>query len=254
VADGAPPRPAVAVTCHRSYAKPDPDEVSRVPAEVRNVASTIMVQALNTGTRPVEIRHAGFVLENLSPYRVGAHQHAPELEQALERKGKKQELAKVRHAYQMASFAVARQSEPLGLCHAVLCAKNLVGDEPFAVMLGDNLFDPDTPNLPRMIELHEKYGSSVLSLFECTPQQVSSYGIVAVENVEADAVKVTHLVEKPALDEAPSNLAVDGCYILTPDIFEILEKTPPGRGGEIQLHCDDATPRGHARRQGLNEK
>ena len=159
----------------------------------------------------------------------------PELEQALERKGKKQELAKVRHAYQMASFAVARQSEPLGLGHAVLCAKNLVGDEPFAVMLGDNLFDPDTPNLPRMIELHEKYGSTVLSLFECTPQQVSSYGIVAAEDVEADAVKVTHLVEKPAPEEAPSNLAVDGCYILTPDIFEILEKTPPGRGGEIQL-------------------
>lgn len=159
----------------------------------------------------------------------------PELEQVLEHKGKKKELAEVRHANQMASFAFVRQAEPLGLGHAVLCAKDLVGDEPFAVLLGDNLFDPKTPNLPRMFELHEKYGGSVLSLFECLPEQVSSYGIVAVEDVEADAVKVTHLVEKPEPDEAPSNLAVDGCYVLTPDIFPILEQTGPGRGGEIQL-------------------
>src|SRR5271165_4690931 len=90
----------------------------------------------------------------------------PELEQTLERKGKKKELAEVRRVQQMASYAVVRQAEPLGLGHAVLCAKNLVGDEPFAVMLGDNLFDPTTPNLPRMIEIYEKYNSSVLSLFE----------------------------------------------------------------------------------------
>lgn len=159
----------------------------------------------------------------------------PELEQTLERKGKKKELAEVRRIYQMASFSVVRQPEPLGLGHAVLTAKNLVGDEPFAVMLGDNLFDPTTPNLPRMIEIHEKYGSSVLSLFPCTREQVSSYGIVAAQDVEDDVVKVNYLVEKPAPDEAPSTLAVDGCYILTPDIFEILERTPAGRGGEIQI-------------------
>lgn len=159
----------------------------------------------------------------------------PEMEQVLERRGKKKELETIRQVQRMASYAVVRQSEPLGLGHAVLCAKDLVGDEPFAVMLGDNLFDPETPNLPRMIELHEKYNASVLSLFECTAKEVSSYGIVAAEDVEDDAVKVTHLVEKPAPEEAPSRLAVDGCYILTPDIFEILEQTPPGRGGEIQL-------------------
>jgi UTP--glucose-1-phosphate uridylyltransferase len=159
----------------------------------------------------------------------------PELEQTLERKDKKKELAEVRRIYQMASFSVVRQPEPLGLGHAVLTARKLVGDEPFAVMLGDNLFDPATPNLPRMIEIHEKYGSSVLSLFQCTREQLSSYGIVAAQDVEDDVVKVNYLVEKPAPDEAPSNLAVDGCYILTPDIFEILERTPPGRGGEIQI-------------------
>jgi UTP--glucose-1-phosphate uridylyltransferase len=159
----------------------------------------------------------------------------PELEQTLERKGKQKELAEVRRVYQMASFAMVRQPEPLGLGHAVLTAKNLIGDEPFAVMLGDNLFDPETPNLPRMIEIYEKYGSSVLSLFPCSREQVSSYGIVAAQDVADDVVKVSYLVEKPSPDEAPSNLAVDGCYILTPDIFEILEKTPAGRGGEIQL-------------------
>ncbi|HEX4204465.1 MAG TPA: UTP--glucose-1-phosphate uridylyltransferase GalU [Ktedonobacteraceae bacterium] len=159
----------------------------------------------------------------------------PELEQMLEQKGKLKELEEVRRIDRLASFAFVRQSEPLGLGHAVLCAKQLVGDEPFAVMLGDNLFDPETPNLPRMIEIYEQYGSSVLSLFECAADQVSSYGIAAVDNLSADTVKVNHLVEKPAPEEAPSNLAVDGCYILTPDIFTILEQTPPGRGNEIQL-------------------
>jgi UTP--glucose-1-phosphate uridylyltransferase len=159
----------------------------------------------------------------------------PELEQTLERKGKRKELAEIRRVYQMASFAVVRQPEPLGLGHAILTAKNLVGDEPFAVMLGDNLIDPATPNLPRMIEIHEKYGSSVLSLFTSPLDQISSYGVVAAEDVADDVVKINYLVEKPSPEEAPSNLAVDGCYILTPDIFEILEKTPPGRGGEIQL-------------------
>src|SRR5579884_4021862 len=159
----------------------------------------------------------------------------PELEQALERKGKKKELDLVRDAQRMASFTFVRQSEPLGLGHAVLCAKDVVGDEPFAVMLGDNLFDPSTPNLPRLIELHEKHKGSVLSLFECPPAQVSSYGIVAVEDIDTDTVKVNHLIEKPKPEQAPSNLAVDGCYVLTPDIFSILEQTPPGSGGEIQL-------------------
>lgn len=159
----------------------------------------------------------------------------PELEATLERKGKKRELEELHRIEKMASYIAVRQAQPLGLGHAILCAKNLVGDEPFVVMLGDNLVAPETPCLPRMIELHEQYGSSVLSLFTCPPEQISAFGVAAVENVASDAVKVNFLVEKPKREEAPSNLAVDGRYIMTPDIFALIEQTPPGAGGEIQV-------------------
>ncbi len=156
----------------------------------------------------------------------------PELEEVLERKEKLKELEELRHVQSMASYLSVRQSEALGLGHAVLCAKEAVGDEPFFVMLGDDLVAPETPCLPRMVEIYEKYGGSVLSLFISPPEQISSFGIAAVEELGSDTVRVKHLVEKPPLEEAPSNLAVAGRYILTPDIFELLEKTSPG---EIQV-------------------
>jgi UTP--glucose-1-phosphate uridylyltransferase len=159
----------------------------------------------------------------------------PELEEVLERKGKRKELQELREVQSMATYKSTFQPEPLGLGHAVLCAKELVGDEPFIVMLGDDLVDPDTPVLPKMMEVFDRYGASVLSLFQAPPEQISAFGIVAVEELGDDIVKVTHLVEKPPLEEAPSDLAVAGRYILTPDIFALLEKTPPGRGGEIQI-------------------
>jgi UTP--glucose-1-phosphate uridylyltransferase len=159
----------------------------------------------------------------------------PELEQVLERKEKRKELQELRHVQTMATYTAIRQSAALGLGHAVLCAKDLVGDEPFVVMLGDDLVAPETPCLPRMMEIHEQYGGSVLSLFVSPPEQISSFGIVSVEELGSDVVKVTHLVEKPSREEAPSDLAVAGRYILTPDIFKLLEKTPPGAGGEIQI-------------------
>ena len=159
----------------------------------------------------------------------------PELEEVLKRKGKQKELAELQQVQTMATYVSVRQSEPRGLGHAVLCAKELVGDEPFIVMLGDDLVAPETPCLPRMIEVHKQYGASVLSLFQSPREQISSFGIVSVEDVEPDVVKVTHLVEKPSPEEAPSDLAVAGRYILTPDIFTILEQTSPGSGGEIQI-------------------
>ncbi|MGH2509724.1 MAG: UTP--glucose-1-phosphate uridylyltransferase GalU [Ktedonobacteraceae bacterium] len=159
----------------------------------------------------------------------------PELEAILERKGKKRELEELRSIERLASYASVRQAQPLGLGHAILCAKDLVGNEPFVVMLGDNLVAPETPCLPRMIELYERYRSSVLSLFVPPPEQISSFGVAAVEEIENDAVKIHFLVEKPKRDEAPSNLAVYGRYVLTPDIFALLEKTQPGTGGEIQI-------------------
>jgi UTP--glucose-1-phosphate uridylyltransferase len=159
----------------------------------------------------------------------------PELEEALQRKGKLRELEELRYTQSMATYLSVRQPEARGLGHAILCAKELVGDEPFIVMLGDDLVAPETPCFPRMIEIYEQYGGSVLSLFISPPEQISSFGIASVEELGSDTVRVTHLVEKPPLEEAPSNLAVAGRYILTPDIFELLEKTPPGKGGEIQV-------------------
>ncbi|HLJ35821.1 MAG TPA: UTP--glucose-1-phosphate uridylyltransferase GalU [Ktedonobacteraceae bacterium] len=159
----------------------------------------------------------------------------PELETALERKGKRKELEELRHVQTMATYTSVRQPEALGLGHAVLCAKELVGDEPFVVMLGDDLVASETPCLPRMMEIHEQYSGSVLSLVPLPPEIIPTYGIVSVQELGEDVFKVTHLVEKPALEEAPSDLGVAGRYILTPDIFALLEQTPPGKGGEVQI-------------------
>ncbi len=159
----------------------------------------------------------------------------PELEAVLERKGKRKELEELRQLQTMATYTSVRQAEPLGLGHAVLCAKELVGDEPFVVMLGDILIPPETPCLPELIEVYEQYQGSVLSLVPLPPEIIPTYGIAAVEELSSNVLKMTHLVEKPPLDEAPSDLGVLGRYVLTPDIFALLEKTSPGSGGEIQV-------------------
>jgi UTP--glucose-1-phosphate uridylyltransferase len=159
----------------------------------------------------------------------------PELETVLERKGKRKELEELRQLQTMATYTSVRQSEPLGLGHAVLCAKELVGDEPFVVMLGDILIPPETPCLAELIEVYEQYQCSVLSLVPLPPEVIPTYGIASVEELGSNVVKVSHVVEKPPIDEAPSDLGVYGRYVLTPDIFALLEQTPPGRGGEIQV-------------------
>ncbi len=135
----------------------------------------------------------------------------PELEVTLERKGKRKELEELRALQTMATYVTVRQPQPLGLGHAVLCA------------------------IPDLIEVYERYGGSVLSLVPLPPEVIPTYGIAAVQELGDDALKVIHLVEKPTLEEAPSDLGVYGRYILTPDIFALLEQTPPGKGGEIQV-------------------
>ncbi len=159
----------------------------------------------------------------------------PELEAVLERKGKHKELEELRQLQTMAVYTSVRQPEPLGLGHAVLCAKELVGDEPFVVMLGDILIPPETPCLPELIKVYEQYQASVLSLVPLPPEIIPTYGIASVKEFDSHVLRVTHVVEKPPLEEAPSNLGVYGRYVLTPDIFALLEHTPPGRGGEIQV-------------------
>ncbi|KQY23303.1 UTP--glucose-1-phosphate uridylyltransferase [Cellulomonas sp. Root485] len=163
----------------------------------------------------------------------------PELEAALEAKGDLERLAKVRESTDLGHVHFVRQGQPKGLGHAVLQAKHHVGQEPFAVLLGDDLIDERDELLSTMLALQERTGGSVIALLEVPPAQISMYGCAAVEPFDGaadpDQVRITALVEKPPADEAPSNLAIIGRYVLHPAVFEVLENTAPGRGGEIQL-------------------
>ncbi|MFF8911839.1 UTP--glucose-1-phosphate uridylyltransferase GalU [Streptomyces sp. NPDC015032] len=160
-----------------------------------------------------------------------------ELESALARKGDAERLLRVQESSELATMHYVRQGDPKGLGHAVLCAEPHVGDEPFAVLLGDDLIDPRDPLLAHMAEVHERHGGSVVALMEVEPAQVHLYGCAAVapEPVENGVVAVTGLVEKPSAHEAPSNYAIIGRYVLDPAVFDVLRGTGPGRGGEIQL-------------------
>jgi UTP--glucose-1-phosphate uridylyltransferase len=142
----------------------------------------------------------------------------------------------VRESSELATVHYVRQGDPRGLGHAVLCADRHVGDEPFAVLLGDDIIDSRDPLLIRMIEVRQQYGGSVVALMEVDPEQVSQYGSAAVVPTgDKDVVTITDLVEKPVPGSAPSNWIVIGRYVCDPAVFDVLRDTPPGRGGEIQL-------------------
>lgn len=159
-----------------------------------------------------------------------------ELELALEAKGDPARLAAVQEATDLAHVHYVRQGDPRGLGHAVLVAAQHVGDEPFAVLLGDDLIDERDELLTRMLEVQARRGGSVVALMEVPRQQIHLYGCAAAAPTDDDdVVAVSGLVEKPPADEAPSNLAVIGRYVLSPEVFDVLRETPPGRGGEIQL-------------------
>lgn len=158
-----------------------------------------------------------------------------ELEVLLEEKGKTDLLKIVRDISNLVRFSYTRQKEALGLGHAILCAKDLVGNEPFAVFLGDDIIDAKVPAMAQMVEIYKKYRHSVLAVQRVPKDNISSYGVIKEEQVEDGVFKVSDMVEKPRAEDAPSDLAVIGRYILTPDIFDYLEKTKPGKGGEIQL-------------------
>ncbi len=160
----------------------------------------------------------------------------PVVEALLEEKGDTAKLEAVQHATELGEIHYVRQGDPKGLGHAVLRAKTHVGNEPFAVLLGDDLIDERDPLLTTMIEVQAETGGSVIALIEVEPSQISAYGCADISDVDGeDYVRVNKLVEKPSVEEAPSNLAVIGRYVLHPAVFEVLEHTPPGRGGEIQL-------------------
>jgi UTP--glucose-1-phosphate uridylyltransferase len=158
-----------------------------------------------------------------------------ELELELEKSGKAELLELVRDISDMVDIHYIRQKEPRGLGHAIHCAKTFVGNEPFAVLLGDDVVDSKTPCLKQLIDCYSEYKTTILGVQTVANENVSKYGIVDGIHIEDKVYKVKDLVEKPSAEEAPSNVAILGRYIITPEIFNILENTSPGKGGEIQL-------------------
>jgi UTP--glucose-1-phosphate uridylyltransferase len=160
---------------------------------------------------------------------------APELERTLEQKGDYKTLEMLKQIEDMAQVTFTRQPSPRGLGHAILQAKDLVGREPFGVMLPDDLIDNGVPCLRQLMEVYEEHEGSVLAVMHVPPSHVSRYGIIAGEQVAERTWRVSNTVEKPLVGHAPSDLAIVGRYVLTPEIFDLLEQTQPGNGNEIQL-------------------
>lgn len=158
-----------------------------------------------------------------------------ELELELEQKGKDKMLKMVQDISNMVNIHYIRQKEPKGLGHAIYCAKSFIGNEPFAVLLGDDIVDSEKPCLKQLIEAYNEYKTSILGVQEVDKQDTDKYGILDAKYIENRVYKVKDMIEKPKVEEAPSNIAILGRYIVTPDIFDILENQESGKGGEIQL-------------------
>ncbi len=160
--------------------------------------------------------------------------YALELEENLKREGKKVLLQKIQDLNHL-HIAYTRQGHPLGLGHAILCSKLIVKDEPFAVILSDDIIDPDENLLGKMMQHYDERQATILALQKVPKKEVSRYGIIAGKEIEKNLFKISNMIEKPKPSEAPSNIAIIGRYILTPDIFHFIKTTPKGKGGEMQL-------------------
>ena len=211
------------------FSKSVPKEM--LPIVDRPVIDFIVAEAVAAGMDDILIitsRHKKVMEDHFDRF--------PELEVALEAKGKSAELKEIVDITKQANIHFIRQGEALGLGHAIGMAEAHVGDEPFAVLLGDDIMHERAGVLNGMVDAYNNHGNSVVALMEVDPKDISSYGCAAAEPTESDRLfNVTGLVEKPAVEDAPSNLAVMGRYLFTPTIFEEIRKTGPGVGGEIQI-------------------
>jgi UTP--glucose-1-phosphate uridylyltransferase len=207
-----------------------------VPKEIMTLVDRPLVQYTIDEARAAGIKEFIFVTSRGKGALEDYFDHAPQLEQELRKKGK-DALLETLKSTNMESGAIAyiRQHRALGLGHAVWCARRLIADEPFAVMLPDDVIAADTPCLQQMVEAYEQTGGCMVAAMEVPPEKTSSYGILDVEEDMGSVVKIKSMVEKPKADEAPSNLAVIGRYILTPSVLSNLNKMKSGAGGEIQL-------------------
>ena len=206
-----------------------------MPKEMLPVVDRPLIQHVVDEAREAGIEHFIFVTGRNKGVIEDHFDRSVELEENLKGSGKAQLLSQMRHISTLANFCYVRQSEALGLGHAVLCAQRLIGDEPFAVILGDEIIDAPVPGLAQLIHAYKKRHGAVLGVQEVPHQEVNRYGIVSPRAMTAGLHRVEGLIEKPAPAEAPSNLAVIGRYVLPPEIFPILRKTQPGKNGEIQL-------------------
>lgn len=190
----------------------------------------IIEEAINSGIEEI------LIVTGRSKKSIEDHfDRSVELELELEQKGKKEMLKMVQDISNMVNIHYIRQKEPKGLGHAIHCAKSFIGNEPFAVLLGDDIVDSEKPCLKQLIDCYNEYKTTVLGVQEVAKEDTCKYGILDVKHIEDRVYKVKDMVEKPDVDKAPSNIAILGRYIITPAIFDILENQEPGKGGEIQL-------------------
>src|SRR5512147_272248 len=205
-----------------------------VPKELLPIVDTPTIQYIVAEAVAAGVRDVILICARGKDSIVDHFDIAQELEAHLEKAGKLELRDQMRAIAKMANVVTVRQQEPLGLGHAVLCARDLVGDEPFVVMLGDDIIDAPVPAARQLADCYQRHGLGTVALMEVPLQDASMYGIAAGRPVDARTVRIETLVEKPKKDP-PSNLAVIGRYVLPPRVFEILESVAPGAGGEIQL-------------------
>lgn len=206
-----------------------------IPKEMLPIYNKPVIQYVVEEAQRAHIKDVIFVTNRDKNVIEDHFDHNLQLEDVLERAGKLDKLEEVRRVAEMVNILSVRQKRQLGLGHAVMCARELVGDEPFAVMVGDDLMFSGVPGIGQLIEVAMAAKMPVIGVMEVPWEKVSRYGIIDGEEVAPGVYRVRDMVEKPKREEAPSRMAIVGRYVLTPDIFDYLEKVKPGHGGEIQL-------------------
>lgn len=206
-----------------------------IPKEMLPIYNKPVIQYVVEEAQRAHIKDVIFVTNRDKNVIEDHFDHNLQLENLLERSGKLDKLEEVRRVAEMVNILSVRQKRQLGLGHAVLCARELVGDEPFAVMVGDDLMFSGVPGIGQLIEVAMAEKMPVIGVMEVPWEKVSRYGIIDGEEVAPGVYRVRDMVEKPKREDAPSRMAIVGRYVLTPDVFDYLEKVKPGHGGEIQL-------------------
>lgn len=208
--------------------KAQPKEM--IPIVDKPAIQYIVEEAINSGIEEILI-----IIGRNKESIINHFDKTPELNMELEKKGKEKLLKISQDIENIANLHFVRQKEAKGLGHAILCGKAFVGDEPFAVLLGDDIVKGEVPALKQLIDIYDEKKMSVLGVQKVAHKDVDKYGIIDGEEISLSTYKLNGIIEKPEIEKAPSNMAVLGRYVLTPEIFDILENTKPGKGGEIQL-------------------